>query len=548
MRKKYRFGVLCCFLVFLVGICFVIEVEGRIYYTCGSGYQYPNCEGHGGYQCKKDNKVGEKLTDCLKYDGAIWEDKPPFCGDGWIEGIEECDNGERNSDSLPDACRTDCRRAHCGDNVHDKGEDCDRGRENSDIVPNACRTNCRFPSCGDGVHDFNYDEECDDGNQDDSDGCRPDCRICTRLTGNVFVNADTFFLCKGGYAVASYPDAGAIIVQNENYWAVVDCAGATLQGTGDGAGILVRNTSATIRNCTITGYAAGIRAINSHVVIEASNRLAGNTRGVVLENSTRSDSKVASPTAGMPKGAAKGMSPGTQAESGGTAPVQSVAPGLKTTLPQTLPPGSAVGPAIASPVENQVFTSPASFQATLAGDTREWVIFMVKSTDGGRFRAQSRNGSFSGIPAGDYCVEAAYQKTPNSPGKCVPFRVTGMTSPLIRARARTETPAAPPTPAGPTTPTTVARPPFTIAKPVPVAVPSAQVITEGKRVFLNLNVAVARAEVYAGNRLLGRLPGGTRLEITNHVPNAVRGTLILHYFDARGTKTVQAVQVGSGRK
>ncbi len=88
MRKKYRFGVLCCFLVFLVGICFVIEVEGRIYYTCGSGYQYPNCEGHGGYQCKKDNKVGEKLTDCLKYDGAIWEDKPPFCGDGWIEGIE----------------------------------------------------------------------------------------------------------------------------------------------------------------------------------------------------------------------------------------------------------------------------------------------------------------------------------------------------------------------------------------------------------------------------------------------------------------------------
>jgi hypothetical protein len=77
------------------------------------------------------------------------------------------------------------------------------------------------------------------------------------LTGNVFVNADTFFLCKGGYAVASYPDCRAIIVQNENYWAVVDCAGATLQGTGDGAGILVRNTSATIRNCTITGYAAG---------------------------------------------------------------------------------------------------------------------------------------------------------------------------------------------------------------------------------------------------------------------------------------------------
>jgi len=436
MRREYGFGVLCCVLGFLVGICFVGQVEGRIYYRCGNGHDEPTCEDHGGYLCKKDNKVGKKLTDCLKFDGAVWEDRPPFCGDGWIEGIEECDDGQWNSDSLPNACRTDCRRAHCGDEVHDRGEDCDNGRRNSDIVPNACRTSCRFPSCGDGLHDFDYGEACDDGNQDESDGCRSDCRTCTRLTGNVFVNAETFFLCKGDYSVASYPDAGAIIVQNENYGIVVDCAGATLHGSGDGAGIFVRNTSATIRNCVITGYAAGIRAVNSHVVIEASNRLTGNTRGIVLENSTRSDStKAVTPMVGMPKGAAKGMRPET-------------------------------------------------------------------SPDGGK-------------------AESAK-----------------IASPPIRAR--TGLSAAPPSPG--------ARLPLTVAKPVPAVPPSAKVVAEGKRVFLNLNVAVARAEVYAGNRLVGRLPSGNRLEITNHVPKAVRGELILHYFDARGTKTVQAVKIGSDRK
>lgn len=75
--------------------------------------------------------------------------------------------------------------------------------------------------------------------------------------------------------------------------------------------------------------------------------------------------------------------------------------------------------------------------------------------------------------------------------------------------------------------------------------PHAKVVTERRRVFLDLNVETARVEVYAGKRLLDRLPGGKRLEITSYVSNAVRGELILHYFDARGARTVQ---VGSGRK
>jgi len=363
----------------------------------------------------------------------------------------------------------------------------------------------------------------------------------TRLTGNFFANTDTL-LCRNLYPVDSYADSGAIIAHTPGV--VIDCAGATLQGSGAGAGIYVKMADGvTIRNCTITGYAAGIRAVNSRgLTIAEGNNFSGNTRGVVLENSTRSDRAAAADTPGMPKDAGKGMSPGSPTDSVATAPVQVAIPGLKPTLPS----GSAVGPAIASPRVNQVFAAPASFQATTVEDHRERVMFTVKSTDGGSFRAQSRNGNFSGIPAGEYCLEAAYQKSPGSPGPCVPFRVTGVASPPFRAKA--ERPVEPPFPARPMTPTPDARPSLSVLKPVAAMAPSAKVVTEGRRVFLTLNVALARAEVYAGKRLLGQLPGGTRIEITNYVPNAVRGELILHYFDTKGTKTVQTVQVGSGGK
>lgn len=51
---------------------------------------------------------------------------PPRCGDGRVDQGEGCDDGAANSDSAPDACRTDCQPARCGDGVVDEGEACDR--------------------------------------------------------------------------------------------------------------------------------------------------------------------------------------------------------------------------------------------------------------------------------------------------------------------------------------------------------------------------------------------------------------------------------------
>jgi len=48
-----------------------------------------------------------------------------MCGNGEVELGEQCDDGPANSDSDPNACRTDCRTAYCGDGVIDNGEVCD---------------------------------------------------------------------------------------------------------------------------------------------------------------------------------------------------------------------------------------------------------------------------------------------------------------------------------------------------------------------------------------------------------------------------------------
>ena len=67
--------------------------------------------------------------------------------------------------------------AVCGDGVTlAECEQCDDGAGNSDTTPDACRTNCALPTCGDGIADLAHGEECDDANGDYCDGCTPLCR------------------------------------------------------------------------------------------------------------------------------------------------------------------------------------------------------------------------------------------------------------------------------------------------------------------------------------------------------------------------------------
>lgn len=111
-----------------------------------------------------------------------------ICGDGQLDAGEECDDGEANSDSEANACRTDCLLPHCGDGAVDDGEACDDGNSsNADSCLTECATadDCCVPNvCGDGILRMDYTpesdryEECDDGldNSDTTpDACREDC-------------------------------------------------------------------------------------------------------------------------------------------------------------------------------------------------------------------------------------------------------------------------------------------------------------------------------------------------------------------------------------
>lgn len=65
----------------------------------------------------------------------------------------------------------------CGDGIVDAWEACDDGDANSDSAPDACRTTCVLPTCGDAATDVG--EGCDDGNVFGGDGCDPKCLVET---------------------------------------------------------------------------------------------------------------------------------------------------------------------------------------------------------------------------------------------------------------------------------------------------------------------------------------------------------------------------------
>lgn len=85
------------------------------------------------------------------------------CGDGFVAGSEECDDGELVGG---DGCSATCvveRRFVCCIGA-DGGSTCNRGN-----AP------CSTDKCGDGIRDAK--EACDDGNTEDFDGCSKSCEI-----------------------------------------------------------------------------------------------------------------------------------------------------------------------------------------------------------------------------------------------------------------------------------------------------------------------------------------------------------------------------------
>jgi cysteine-rich repeat protein len=243
--------------------------KGRILFLGGIGRSENEQKTYGGssfpaeFQCRN---------------GQLYHD--PLCGNGKREGLEECDDGQNNSDSRPNACRTDCTRPRCGDSTTDNGEQCDDGTRNNDEIPGACRTDCKQAYCGDGVLDVSKGERCDDGNTDPYDGCHQ-CNECVPPKDNLTITSDTR-LCTGSYNLRDPGNDGLIRVTGNDV--TLDCRDSQLTGSGQaGIGILVTGFNVVLRGCTVSGFGTGIEIKGQNAVV-FDNRACGN--GVDVKNST----------------------------------------------------------------------------------------------------------------------------------------------------------------------------------------------------------------------------------------------------------------------
>ena len=95
---------------------------------------------------------------------------PPFLSTGTSEDLD---------DIYAEIATRLCEGPFCGDGELDEdlGEQCDDGNnDNGD----GCSSTCQIEStryCGDGILDEDLGEECDDGNNNDGDGCSANCQI-----------------------------------------------------------------------------------------------------------------------------------------------------------------------------------------------------------------------------------------------------------------------------------------------------------------------------------------------------------------------------------
>lgn len=150
-------------------------------------------------------------------------------------GGDPAQNGNNNDNENHNAV--------CGDGTVDSGEECDDGALNSDSDPDACRSDCRGAYCGDGVIDPGESEVCDDGGVAAGDGCDGACQ------------EETGWDCSSGTCEEICGDD--LAVGNET------CDGPDLRGedcisVGQAAGVLACSTQCewNFSNC-VGGYVCG---------------------------------------------------------------------------------------------------------------------------------------------------------------------------------------------------------------------------------------------------------------------------------------------------
>ena len=169
---------------------------GCVAHLCGNGVVEPPelCDGNT-MPCY-DQATGYAGTVACQENCFEWSQEcvvEQHCGDGEVNGFEECDDGNNTN---CDGCTADCRNeTGCGDGVVCGDEECDDGN-NADC--DGCTSNCfQETGCGDGF--LCAPEVCDDGNNDKCVGhCNADCTAVRHqpLCGDGFMDTECGEVCE----------------------------------------------------------------------------------------------------------------------------------------------------------------------------------------------------------------------------------------------------------------------------------------------------------------------------------------------------------------
>ena len=167
---------------------------------------------------------------------------PAACGDGYLwAGHEVCDDGNTSN---TDACIEGCVPAVCGDGyVWEGHEDCDDANPYND---DGCLKTCLDPYCGDGI--VTEGEVCDDGNSINTDDCTDLCMSAACGDGHVWFGHE---VCDDGNT--SDTDAclpGCIPATCGDGFVWAEQEGCDDQNTVDGDGC--------DSNCMVTGCGNGM--------------------------------------------------------------------------------------------------------------------------------------------------------------------------------------------------------------------------------------------------------------------------------------------------
>lgn len=204
------------------------------------------------------------------------------------------------------------------------------------------------------------------------------------------------------------------------------------------------SNNVTIKNCHVSGYALGIKIVNSRnaKIQNLGNNFSANTQKIVLENST-AEAPVYERQAPAGRATSQGvMKPKVQ----GKDRQSKQTPGAidRRTKTASIP---AV-PVITFPRRNQTFRAPATFMVKAKYDKRYQLSYGIKKPGQRQSVKKSTNGRFTNIQAGNYCVYVAYKLKGGASSECVPFKVVATKIPTKKTLPTKPTPVRPPSSIG----------------------------------------------------------------------------------------------------